>query len=332
MANQVSSGFFPIANGELPAESGRGTNVRVNWVAQGGAPYTGDLYEAVENGALTLVQSLFVDNADVAETVIILMNGSYQRIEVPPNAQGFIPVFSAGTAAFSISSAATTGTTQVTFLNMPLPAMVWPVEGYGGGGGGGNPLDTFEAAFPATGRAIGAQVVSGNLSQGPGEFGPLTTNSQGQLLVSWVNGAGGAVMSGAIGASGGNALQAGSNWAETPPDPSAFAPGIAMGLQSDQDGNLMVNVSGRHSALNLTAGTHILKGNQGYIRKLIVQTVSSTPTVIFDAATGAATAANTIYTVPAGATAGSIIEIEFPCQVGLSITVGTAGVFAVSYA
>lgn len=332
MANNVSSGFFPIANGELPAESGRGTNVRVNWTAQGGLPYTGDLYEVIENGALTLVQSLFVDNADVAETVIILISGSYHRIEVPPNSQGFIPVFSAGTSAFSVSSTATSGTTQISFLNMPLPAMMWPVEGFGGGGGGGNPLDTYGAAFPSTGRAIGAQIVDGNLGGAPGELGPLTTNAQGQLIVSWVNGSGGAVMGGAIGASGGVALQAGANWSETPPDPSPFAPNIAMGLQTDQDGNLMVNMAGRRNALNLTAGTHILKGNPGTIHRLIVGTISSTATVIFDAASGAASAANTIYTVPTAAVAGTIIELEFPCVNGLSITVGTGGVFAASYA
>jgi hypothetical protein len=84
------------------------------------------------------------------------------------------------------------------------------------------------------------------------------------------------------------------------------------------------------TSLNNTAGTaKLISASARRICKIIVLTPDSTASNIHDCATtGAVAASNLVYTIPQ--TAG-VYDVDFPLTAGLVLTVGTAGVIALSY-
>ena len=104
----------------------------------------------------------------------------------------------------------------------------------------------------------------------------------------------------------------------------------------DQAGNLQTTTGGTKSALNLTAAA-VIKASTGRIAKVVIVAPGSGSgafTLNDCATTGAATAANTIWTQAFGGTAGTVINLDWPCAVGLVLSaVPGAGspILAVSY-
>ena len=122
--------------------------------------------------------------------------------------------------------------------------------------------------------------------------------------------------------------------AQTPLGWNSVKPSGASGPQHlDGGGALVVASGGSKNALNLTAGTTLIKAGAGTVSRIIFNTASSTTTSIYDSATTAGIAAsNLIITIPtATGVAGYALGLEFPVANGIVIVVGTAGVVALSY-
>lgn len=95
-------------------------------------------------------------------------------------------------------------------------------------------------------------------------------------------------------------------------------------------GGAITTGKGTSSSLNNAAGAaKLISAAARRICKVIVLVPDSTASSIHDCATaGAAAAANLVYTIPQ--TAG-VYDVDFPLTAGLVLTVGTAGVIALSY-
>lgn len=119
---------------------------------------------------------------------------------------------------------------------------------------------------------------------------------------------------------------------QTPLGYNSVAPGnILSPQQLDAFGALYASGTGNQSALDLTAGTHVLKASPGRLGKVIIGTASTTAVILYDNATGTGlTVAQQIYTTPATSVVG-IYVFDWPCLVGLTIVVGTGGVVNVSF-
>lgn len=104
-------------------------------------------------------------------------------------------------------------------------------------------------------------------------------------------------------------------------------------LQLDGSKNLLIG-TGTSSKLNVSTAT-VIKATPGRACRLIVQTAPSAGSITINdtTTTGAAAAANQIFTIAFGsAPAGSIFNLDFPCTSGIVISsVGTGGVVAFSY-
>ena len=105
----------------------------------------------------------------------------------------------------------------------------------------------------------------------------------------------------------------------------------------DAEGNLITTSGGAKSSLNLTAAA-VIKATPGRLAKLVVLaggTASNGNFVLNDCATtGAAAAANQVAIIPSGTTAGTVVNLDFPCLVGIVLSaVPSAGspIAAVSY-
>lgn len=110
--------------------------------------------------------------------------------------------------------------------------------------------------------------------------------------------------------------------------PNGLAP-----LVADAAGLLLTTPGGSLSALNLTAGAHLVKASAGRIAKLVVNTVGSAGTLsVNDSATAAGAAASNLVWAGVDTTAaGTVIVLDWPCANGIVVTVPTGGVVAVSF-
>jgi hypothetical protein len=90
--------------------------------------------------------------------------------------------------------------------------------------------------------------------------------------------------------------------------------------------------SGGDRTLNLTAAA-VIKARPGVVGVLtVITTVTGTISIHDTTTTGAAAAANAIYTSAANPAAGTVIKLDFPCRLGIVFS-GTisAGVCALSW-
>lgn len=74
---------------------------------------------------LAFCQTLYVDNADNAVAVTIVIDQTNQRIVIPPNAQGYVSTLMSN-IKFSIHSESG-GSIYVHLINVPIPTSIWRV-------------------------------------------------------------------------------------------------------------------------------------------------------------------------------------------------------------
>jgi hypothetical protein len=99
-------GVMPISFGYYPIEGSRCVTVQYNWSTQNS--YTEDLSTALEShGIVTSIQSVYIDNSQNLESVVITVQTTGQVIICPPTSQGIFPLLFSGAAGFTIQSSVT---------------------------------------------------------------------------------------------------------------------------------------------------------------------------------------------------------------------------------
>jgi len=108
------------------------------------------------------------------------------------------------------------------------------------------------------------------------------------------------------------------------------------GEPQDPTGANFVASGGQSSAINVTAAT-VIKASPGRVGKVIVLGVVGTGgalTINDCTTTGAATAANEVYTSVGTIAVGTVVDLNFPCVNGITVSaVPTGGTpqFAISF-
>lgn len=87
--------------------------------------YTVDLLNLQQQGFISRVQCLYIDNADGSAPLTVTINGSNQRIVAPANTQGYYPVLCPNPAKLQFDNTAHTIIITVFLLNMPVSGVVW---------------------------------------------------------------------------------------------------------------------------------------------------------------------------------------------------------------
>lgn len=91
---------------------------------------------------------------------------------------------------------------------------------------------------------------------------------------------------------------------------------------------------GSQSKLDITAAT-VVKASPGTLYRVSVITAATAGTMgAYDAATtGGASASSAIFSASSNwPAAGTVIELQWPCQAGIVVNPGTGGVVSVSFA
>lgn len=84
------------------------------------------LTQSFQKGDVSIIQGVYIDNADNANIFYLTVLETNQRIAVPSNSQGYAPILIAkGAATLQWSTAGSTAIVNVDFLNFPVPVGFW---------------------------------------------------------------------------------------------------------------------------------------------------------------------------------------------------------------
>lgn len=124
MPQNVKRTAFPIYNGYGPAEGAKILPLTFDFSSV--ASYSENLLIENTEGVIQFVQSVFVDNSDNTNPLVILIAVTNQRLIVPANAQGIWPIFTVDQTRFTISTTpAANLSVNVSFANVPMPFTQW---------------------------------------------------------------------------------------------------------------------------------------------------------------------------------------------------------------
>src|SRR3954462_15820378 len=87
---------------------------------------------------------------------------------------------------------------------------------------------------------------------------------------------------------------------------------------------------GGYSTENITAATNLCTG-PGTVYRIIVNATAATISYIIDSTGTTQSAANTVLTIPASTTVGTILTIIWPFSAGISVVPGAGNTLAVSW-
>lgn len=118
-------GFTPISvtNGTDPCQEGR-KSIRILMDFSLGQQYTLDLSQIQSAGMISSAQTLYIDNYDNPDPIIISAGVTLQRIIIPAGAQAYIPILQPNPPIFLISTV-TPVVIPAQILNFFLPPYVW---------------------------------------------------------------------------------------------------------------------------------------------------------------------------------------------------------------
>jgi hypothetical protein len=89
------------------------------------AQYTLDLSLFMQQGYISMVQSIYIDNQDSTVDLVIQVSTSQQRIVFPAGEQGYLPLLVPNPARVTFTCSGGPATSYVALLNFPVPAELW---------------------------------------------------------------------------------------------------------------------------------------------------------------------------------------------------------------
>jgi len=131
---------------------------------------------------ISIIQGVYINNYLNDDVLTMTIQGTNQTLTFPANSMGYLPLLVSKPSQITVSSQGQV-TVQLIFLNVPVPAIIWP-ESSGGGGGTTAPLQDglFAATTTATGSWI-AGAIFGVPEGSVGEAAALSMDSVGNLRV-----------------------------------------------------------------------------------------------------------------------------------------------------
>ena len=124
MGNPVATNLAiqPVDTGKTPHRGAKA--VPVNFDFSLNAAYDVDLTQLKNLGQIEIVQSVFIDNSQNNQAIVVTVFGTTQSIAVGPTSQGVYPILVTDKARFTVSSAGN-GKAQIQLINAQLPPAQW---------------------------------------------------------------------------------------------------------------------------------------------------------------------------------------------------------------
>lgn len=113
-----------VSNQKVPCDGPKSFHLRIPFDQVDA--WSVDLTLTVQQGRVEEIQGIYVDTHDLADDLIIRMPRTQQRVIIPAQKQGYIPLLIAEPFVLEFSSQAANGSiAYVQLLNVPMPAYLW---------------------------------------------------------------------------------------------------------------------------------------------------------------------------------------------------------------
>lgn len=116
--------------------------------------YEIDLTLIAQQGKISGVQGLYIDNASNDQPISILTSIINQTVTIPSQSQAYLPCLVSNQVKLTVTSANATGIATVMLLNFPVAAGVWDALQAGGGGTIPDPLPVSNSDLTALAGAL----------------------------------------------------------------------------------------------------------------------------------------------------------------------------------
>lgn len=115
-------GILPALNGTVPCEGPKCIPFTADFSAN--AEYDFNFTPLQQAGQISTIQCVYIDNTLNPDNLIFTVDGTNQRVQIPPNTGGFYTILA---PAFTTVRATTAGMVKVyfAFLNFYIPPIVW---------------------------------------------------------------------------------------------------------------------------------------------------------------------------------------------------------------
>lgn len=152
----------PVDNGGKAREGSKTLRVDYDFSA-GVQAYTTDIVQIKQQGKMSLVQSVYIDNTTGAnnQPVVLQVSGTNQSISIPSGYQGVFPIFVTDHAVFTITSAGN-GKVSMYFNNFEVAPFQWA-----GVAIPFNPIGTITVTDPILDATVSNNKVNTNSSDAP---------------------------------------------------------------------------------------------------------------------------------------------------------------------
>ena len=125
--SQIAPRQIPVNNGLAPTEDQGPRALFVSLALSANVPFSDDLTIETENGTISNVQAVYIDNSYSGSGIFSLSLDSGQVITVKANTQGYFPIFTHAQVRYTAQTAGTS-TVKLTFLNFPLDPSQWATQ------------------------------------------------------------------------------------------------------------------------------------------------------------------------------------------------------------
>lgn len=125
MAQQSNTTYFPtpIDNGKIPKEGPQAVSIPYDFSA-GVQSYTTDMQIIKQQGKISMIQSVYIDNSNNNQPLVLTVSGIGQQVVVPATYQGIFPVLVTGQPVFFVTSAGS-GHANIYYCNVQQAAFMW---------------------------------------------------------------------------------------------------------------------------------------------------------------------------------------------------------------
>lgn len=122
---QSNTTLFPVPMdiGKVPREGACAVPAVYDF-SGGVQAYDTDMTAIKQLGRISMVQSVFIDNSNNTQPIVLSVSGTKQSISVPASFQGVFPVIVGGQASFHVTSTGN-GIANIYFCNVQQAAFMW---------------------------------------------------------------------------------------------------------------------------------------------------------------------------------------------------------------
>lgn len=116
------AGVSDVSNQNIACECPKVLEVRLDFTTF--TTWDVDLSYLIDRGALSAVQSVYIDNGLNANAITLQCEVTNQRITLLANRQGYFPIALPNPPKFRVTAAG--GISRLHLFNVPMPVGVWP--------------------------------------------------------------------------------------------------------------------------------------------------------------------------------------------------------------